>query len=376
MLKIAIAVLILTAGAYALDIPANDSRIYHTEYNWYQDKQVGFLETANPGAYIKVDFTGTSIGIKLDAPLLNIPYCTLAWSIDHGPEQNTQLPAANNFIQLASNLDNSKNHSLYLFVKNVLTTQDRWLGPDLRTRIMSITIDDEATIMAPKLAPKRLLAYWDSIGEGVRVYGDQGDDLTINDAKVTWAFSLALALNAELSLVAWGAQGYTVGGVGNVPPLWNQDGGANSSAWKWISSKYPRSFDVCPDYIICGHGTNDGFRAKPEQVFTNTLGWLQDIKKTCPISKLFLTVPFGRFMEDPIVRAHQSFQSAQLDQSVVLIQLGERASEGLNVTTWAPTFAAVDGIHPWAWKSSQLGALLAAEIVPHLDSRKASFYDL
>mmetsp|Transcript_69442 Transcript_69442/g.81070 ORF Transcript_69442/g.81070 Transcript_69442/m.81070 type:complete len:374 (+) Transcript_69442:24-1145(+) len=373
MLKIVFGILLLVASAHALDIPANDSRIYHTEYNWYQDKQLGFLETANPGAYIKVDFTGSSIGIKLDASLLNFPYCTLAWSIDHGPEQDIQLPAANNFVQLAGNLDKSKNHSLYLFVKNALQGQDRWFGPDVRIRIMSVTIDDGATIMTPTLAPKRLLAYWDSIGEGVAINGANGD-LASNDAHVTWAYSLALAINVELSIVAWGAQGYTVGGMGNTPPLWNADGGANSSAWKWMSSKYPRSFDVCPDYIICGHGTNDGFRGKPDQVYTNALGWLQEIKQTCATSKLFLTVPFGRFMEDPIVRAYQTYQSTKSDPSVVLIQLGDRGSKGLSA--WGATFEAVDGIHPWAWKSSQLGALLAAEIAPHLESSRVSIYDL
>ena len=98
--------------------------------------------------------------------------------------------------------------------------------------------------------------------------------MSASDAHVTWAFSLAQALDAELSLVAWGTQGYTIIGAGNVPPLWANDGQANTSAWKWISSKYPRSFDLCPDYIICGHGTNDGLRGGKPEVGVGDYAWL------------------------------------------------------------------------------------------------------
>ena len=360
MLKFALGALILLVGVNALIIPANDTRIYHTEYNWYADKTFGFIETANPGAYIKVNFTGSSIGIALAPPLLNITYATLTWSIDEGPEQNEKLPAPENFIQLASNLNKTTQHSLYLFVKNA-EHEDRWYGPGIRIRILNFTIDDDATLIAPKLASKRMIAYWDSIGEGIGVYGD----LPSSDAHATWAFALAPALDAELSLVAWGAQGYTVGGTGNTPPLWNSNGEANSSTWKWISSKYPRSFEVCPDYFINGHGTNDGLKKiNPDLVSAAALGWLKEVRQTCPTSKVFLVVPFGRFMEDAIIKAYQSYQEIQYDHSTVLIQLGERGSKGL--TQWGATFEAVDGIHPWAWKSCQLGALLAAEIVPHL----------
>ena len=365
MLKFAFGAFFLLVGVNSLTIPANDNRIYHTEYNWYADKTLGFIETANPGAYIKVDFTGSSIGISLAPPLLNTSYATLAWSIDQGPEQNTKLPVPGNFIQLASSLDQSRQHSLYLFVKNAIH-EDRWFGPGVRIRILNFTIDDGATLIAPKLAPKRLLAYWDSIGEGVAVYGD----IPSSDAHVTWAFSLALVMNVELSLVAWGSQGYTVGGTGNTPPLFNSDGQANSSAWKWLSSKYPRSFEVCPDYFICGHGTNDHFRNQTDQeVYASVLGWLQEVRKTCQNSQIFLIVPFGRFKEDAIVQAYQSYQAAQPDRETVLIQLEDRGSHGLTELR-VKTFEAVDGLHPWAWKSCQLGALLAAEIVPHLNSNR------
>ena len=86
------------------------------------------------------------------------------------------------------------------------------------------------------------------------------------------------------------------------------------------------------------------------------------MRKACKTSQIFLVVPFGRFMEDAIVSAYQSYQATSNDSLTSLIQMGERASVGLS--GWGATFAAGDGIHPWAWKSSQLGALLASKIIP------------
>jgi lysophospholipase L1-like esterase len=231
---------------------------------------------------------------------------------------------------------------------------------------VSVAIDDGATLVAPKLAPKRLLAYWDSIGEGAYINGK----LTwqwAHDAHLTWAFSLALGLNAELSLVAFSGQGYTKGGAGKSPQLWSSSGLPTESSWSWISSNRKRTFENCPDYIINGHGTNDR-RNDQNLVFTNSLGWLKDMRKTCPTSRIFLTVPFGRFCEATLVNVYQTYQASTPDPLTHLIQMGEQGSPGLQ--GGGPSLAACDGIHPWAWKSSQLGALLAAKISPLLNSHQ------
>jgi len=44
-----------------------------------------------------------------------------------------------------------------------------------------------------------------------------------NDATGTWAMNLAAGLQAEVSMVAFGGQGYTNGGVGGVPPCLHQE---------------------------------------------------------------------------------------------------------------------------------------------------------
>ena len=252
-------------------------------------------------------------------------------------------------------------------MKNSLMSLDRWLGPDTRIRIMSFTIDDGSTLIPPKLSSRRILAYGDSITEGLNVY-NPFRNLTSNDAHVTWMFSLAKAMDAEFSVVAWADQGYTFGAPVNVPAFWSSDGQANTSAWKWISSKYPRSFDVCPDYIINNQGVNDGRRGgKLDQVYTNALGWLQDMRNTCLTSKIFIVVPFSRVMEDTITKAFKAYQDSNPDNSTILIKLGEGASKGIaNFNFGTPSFEAVDGLHPRAWRSSELGALVAIEMAPYL----------
>lgn len=364
MIKFVVILAALSLTANALVIPATDSRIYHTEQNWYADPS-GFLETINGGAYIKVGFNGSSFTFNLDDSF-DKTTCTLAWSLDGGPEQNQTMPVTSKSITIASGLKKDANHTLYLFVRNHFSV-DRWYNTSSRLRIMSVTIDDDATLFAPKLAPKRLMAYWDSIGEGVWINGNLSWEYA-HDAHLTFAFSLALALNAELSVVAYGGQGYTRWGAGSSPQLWNSSGLPNESSWNYLSVNRKRTFENCPDYIINGHGTND-FMSDPNMVFTNALGWLRDMRKTCPTSRIFFTVPFGQFMEDTLVKVFQTYQTESSDSLTHLIQMGEQASEGLK--NQGPSFVAWDGLHPWAWKSSQLGALLAAKIVPLL---KPSYY--
>ena len=354
----------LSLGVSALVLPATDSRIYYTEHNWYADPS-GFLETVNAGAYIKVGFNGSSFTVNLD-DTFSKALAVICWSVDGGPEQNYTLPGASKIITIATGLKKDVTHSLYLFLRNHVEG-NRWFNPATRLRIMSVSIDDDAVLFTPKLAPKRLLAYWDSIGEGAFVNGDIPWQYA-HDAHLTWAFSLALGLNAELSLVAFGAQGYTKGGSGNSPRLYDDSGLCSKSAWGCLSAHYKRTFATCPDYIINGHGTNDGGACGGSEsyvVYQGALEWLKAIRGVCPKSQVFLTVPFGQFCEATLVKAYNDYQAKASDPLAHLIQMGEEGSAGLQGS--GPSFASVDGLHPWGWKSSQLGALLVAKITPFLN---------
>ena len=349
----------LSLAVSSLTIPASYSKIYYTEHNWHTDPS-GFLETVNSGAYIKVRFNGSSFTLNLDETYSKAA-SVICWSVDDGPEHNQTLPAVSKDITIASGLKKDVAHSLYLFVRSHVSN-DRWYNPDTRIRIMSVTIDDGAALFAPNLAPKRLMVYGDSIGEGIAVNGNLSWQYA-HDAHLTWAFSMALGLNAELSLVAFSGQGYTQSGAGRSPQVWSASGLSNESAWNWLSEHYKRTFATCPDYILNGHGTNDFF-ADPSVVAANSVGWMKDMRNACPKSRIFLTVPFGRYSEAAIVKAFQDYQAESSDPLTYLIQLGEQGSAGLDAES--STMAAFDGCHPYGWKSSQLGALLVGKMVPLL----------
>ena len=101
----------------ALIFPATDTRIYHTEHNWYADPS-GYLENVNSGAYLKVRFNGSSFKLNLDDSF-NQKNCTLAWSVDDGPEQNLTLPSASKTITIASDL-RKRHHSFSLLLYKIL----------------------------------------------------------------------------------------------------------------------------------------------------------------------------------------------------------------------------------------------------------------
>jgi hypothetical protein len=111
-----------------------------------------------------VVFSGTSVALALDwngAP--GSPYMTLRFSIDDAPAKDVTLPVPSPLV-LGSKLA-AGNHTLRFFVKNSLQSVNRWI-PTCRLLITGLLLDSGAAAFAPRLRPKRLLVYWDSIGEG------------------------------------------------------------------------------------------------------------------------------------------------------------------------------------------------------------------
>eukprot|EP01117_Protostelium_nocturnum_P011255 TRINITY_DN4088_c0_g1_i1.p1 TRINITY_DN4088_c0_g1~~TRINITY_DN4088_c0_g1_i1.p1 ORF type:complete len:364 (+),score=99.52 TRINITY_DN4088_c0_g1_i1:126-1217(+) len=336
--------------------------VYRTEWNWFNDS-TGSIQSTNPGSYIKFSVKNThSVSIGLSLPLIKDPFCTIAWSIDFGPMQSVVLPESGETVQLETNLDRETVHSVYFFIKNIRQGLNRWYGPEEYVRITGIQLDDGGSFVMTELQPKRLLVYWDSIGEGIQVLGS--GHFTMCDSHVTWAFALADVIEAEISLVAWGGQGYTVIGSGKVPPLFNSSG---VSAFQWLNSEVPRDFSICPEYIVNGHGTNDGLRGiPPAQVAPSVLGWMKAMRNNCKQSKIFVIVPFGGYEKEAIQQAYKTYMSATNDKRLKLIQLGANAAKGLDRVVPSGTFVAVDGIHPIAWRSAALAGHIVKGIAPFL----------
>jgi len=352
----------------SLVISVDDPNWYFTEYNWYIDPSGEYAQSANPGAYFKVGVIGTTqIGLMIHqnaAPFQ--PYLNIRYSVDNKPYQQETLVSPSNTIQLADSLNSSLSHQLILYILNSDQKLDRWkLGPSNILAVIGLLVDSGTTTIAPILRPKRILTFWDSIGEGVKVLGNSGDDLIDNDSTATWAMVLASALNAEISMVGFGRQGYNVTGNGNVPALYTP-GSDKDSAWNKYDAQHSRlgangQLVPNPHFIFCGHGTNDGLRSSDENVYQSAMGWMIAQRKASPTSKIFVVIPFGRFMADAITSAFQDYQKNEDDQYIFLLDLGTEGAIGLD--RWGPSLYSSDGIHPLAIRDGQLGALLAASAI-------------
>lgn len=265
-------------------------------------------------------------------------------------------------LQLATGLA-STNHTLFFFIKNSLQGLDRWAVPVCVTRVTGLILDSGASTTPVTLRPKRMLVYWDSIGEGVGVLDFPGNDLTHNDATETWAFSLAAALQAEVSMAAFGRLGWTVWGNGGVPPVFTP-GNDTISSWDKIDSTHIRNFTGRQlDYVVIGHGTNDGLTgATDANVQASAYGWLVAMRAAIsPSTPIIVVIPFGGFERSVLSEVFSAYQTKYNDKYAYYLDLGTPAEEGLthfNGGDWQ----SADGIHPNVWRDGQLGAMLALGI--------------
>jgi len=270
------------------------------------------------------------------------------------------------YLSLATELNNTLPHSVQLWIKNSVQEDDRWISPLNKLCVSGLIIDNGGDTIAPTLRSKRLMYYWDSIGEGVRSLDvSSGGDLTDNDSTCIWADALAAALDAELNVVAFGGQGYV--SWGTAVPLITP----GNPAWTACNQFYANVSRLdgnglltpYPDYVMCGHGTNDG--SAIDQTITDlAFQWMADFRASAPETVIFLAVPFGGFFRSALTEAFEQYKATG-DRWIGLLDLG--IAGGLGISEFGTANAqSGDGLHPLAIRSEQLGAMLAAQIVPVL----------
>jgi len=337
-------------------IKVTDPNWYFTEYNWFVNDSIA--QTVNPGAYFKVGFSGTSVILNVDETQSSAgSFMNLRYSIDDKNFVQVTVPSQRKAaVPLGQNLSTG-NHNLLVVVYNSLQSEDRWV-PRCQLTVTGLTLDSGARTIAPTLLPKRMLVYGDSITEGVQSNCVGGGDLGSNAATDTWAMSLASSFSAEVSIVAFGRLGYTIDGNGNVPPLFTPNNDAASS-WNKINAQHPRTFKPVPDFIFNGHGANDGLNGRSDDAVTQSaIGWLKAQRQACPTSRIFLSVPFGRFKEQALSDTFKEYQAQNPDKLAYLVQLGVEGSQGLTSFNGG-SLEACDGIHPRTVRNGQLGAMIA-----------------
>jgi hypothetical protein len=275
------------AGGSSTIVYPDDPSWYFTDYNWATDSNRGKF-TANPGAYFKVGFTGTSFGLTVNTT--TTPACKLGYQIDDGPWQFTVVPTSSNLssttmllgtgLTLPVNLPFARTtHSIrcYLYAS---TSVDRWLGGGATGgsywRVVSALLDAGAKLLPDaSVHQARALVYGDSITEGVNAQlydfstaGCSRTGLNAAAAPMSWVSRVGEALAAEVSNAAFAAQGYITPNsliYGNVPPLFpvasgGKEPASGRGAWALIDaahSRLPAFQHRPPDYVINAEGFND-----------------------------------------------------------------------------------------------------------------------
>lgn len=374
----------LSADSDSTFVPISDPAWFWSPYNWNTVSTApGQAQSNNPGAYFKLAFTGSSFTLGLN--MTNTPsegYMTLRWSVDGAAWQNALLPwsvSSSDSLQLARDQPpnpTSAPHSLVLFVLNSHQLTDRWETPLNIVRITGATIDAGAALSPyPFLFSRRLMVYWDSIGEGVKINGVSSppSDLTDNDSTRNWVQVLAQSLQAEVGSISYGAQGWLHDG--SFHALMNVYNDTEASfAWSRFDSHTSRLdasglLQPPPDWVVMGHATND-HASDPAQVSACAEAWLGAITAAAPDSHVFLTVPFGRFQSAALGSAYAAFQKSVGgggggNPLVHLTDLTAwNAQEGL--AGGGANRNSVDGVHPLAFRAEQLGGLLATAITQQL----------
>jgi len=270
--------------------------------------------------------------------------------------------------------------------------------PACSLRLRSLTLPPGAVAARPATRPKRLLAFGDSVTEGVGAAFEPGckGDLVANTSTATWCSVLADRLDAELSAVGFGRLAWTVDGNGNVPRFIDLEQREAGSSWDQLWMGQPRTFDAgaLPDYVFVNLGTNDGLLTKlagdASEVRRAVLTWLTDVRaRLGPVPQIVLCVPFGGFggaLQPPYNVLSSAFEQYQTQQRALhgtsanepgdkrahLVDLGEAATVHLTgfrfnkEGSFDSTRESADGIHPTVARHAELGEMLYQAVAPLL----------
>jgi len=372
-------------------ITPKDPSIYFSEHNWVIGSSVA--KAVNPGAYFKLEFTGSSIvSLQLQPNgyqqtyFCSGQYMNIAYVINDEQMIQKAVYGDTTKINLASHLDTSSRYTLTVYIYNSNQELNRWdpAAPFLAGLFVEgVLLDARAVAQQPKLRPGRAIFFGDSITEGVNAQGenydsrrDKGDwNLYSNSSTKTWVNAVAAAFDVEYSQIGFGSLGWTVPGGGDVPPFFTPGDDQNSS-WNKIMAGAPRDFTGV-DFVVVLHGTNDGLQGKPkEQVVESVRQWLWAIREVAGENlQIYLTVPFGQFCAEALDEGYMLYQKDHnkrfdcSDTRLFLIDLCDLAAVGLTKFVPEPgTLQSKDGIHPRGGNSfvarhGELGAMVATRMI-------------
>jgi lysophospholipase L1-like esterase len=243
--------------------------------------------TVNGGSYILAHFTGPTVDALFDVLLNQPPLPTLAWCIDGGAWQESDMAAK---VRLGDSLSAGA-HTLQLMVRATDEHQRRWQAP-LTGSVTFLGLDlPGGQLMAPLDEwdhPKLTIEFLgDSITEGVLVQAPRPGKTTKTwqtDALDSYSCQAALALGAQWRQVGFGGTGLEKSGSGGQP-------GALTT-FNFFYEGCPRD-DWQPEMVVVNQGTNDQKMVTPEAYAPLYAQYLTMIRQAYPKAKIVALRPFN-----------------------------------------------------------------------------------
>jgi hypothetical protein len=349
----------IVAISSATDVLVSDRNITYSPYNWHREGS-SYAQTPNPGAYLKLGFTGTSLKIKLDASTFrdaNIPadqYPLVRYSVDGGPGTTVQLTPKSDSLGAASKLSGGTHTLLFQYVSGYVFL-DFW-SPVNAIRVTGFTLDDGARTYVPTggFAPlqKSALFLGDSITNGdddiATFKGGITNAVDTQDATIGYPSFIAAATGCEFGVVAYGGASWDSNAAdGHTPGLMSFYSMIDKIHSRLVDGKLsPIPSDI---YINMGENRGPGGDEVP-----SLLASLRAASSSQ--TNIFVIVPFSGRARGPVTAGVTTYKGlAPADSHVYLIDLGDNPY----LPTGRATMMSVDGQHPLA----VLHGLLGAQIV-------------
>jgi lysophospholipase L1-like esterase len=343
-----------TAGSVSatpIEIAYNNANIFYSPSNW--DDRGTYMSSANPGAYARVAFSGTSVGVKVDVAAMvsaSLPvasYPIVRTVIDGVSFVDTQLTSSSTAIS-RSGLSTGAHTLDVFFLAADVNNGDRWVTPVNAVRITGFTLDSGAAVSAVAKRSKTALFFGDSIWEGYLAAGTVTTQPTGNNCLLTTVPGLAKVFDAEYGTIAFSGQGYQVAG--------NNGAVAFPSAYASHSSGRSRLvaglFSPAPDYIFVQHGTNGTTTQADVQAM------IANLRAAAPNARILMLVPANGKARAQITAAVAAVANA----AVNLIDIGTGYSAGIVAFGGGANLYSLDGLHPNPLSNALVGAANARAV--------------
>ncbi len=352
MISLALSFLLLKSTPHVT--PVSDPSVVYSPYNWYRTTE--YAQSPNPGAYLKLSFTGTEIAVNVDvAPLVSakvpeVQYPVVRFSVDGGPAITLQLSPTTREIPCSKNLRAGDHHLLLQYVSGYVFL-DFWTPVNL-LRVTGFTLGEGGQTIPPSgFAAKQkrnALFLGDSITNGdddiATIKGGITNAVDTQDATLGYPAIVAAGIGAEYGIIAYGGASWDhTAADGHTPGLMKSFSMVDSVHSRLVNGK----FSPVPDDVFVNMGENSPPSGDDVPKLLAQLRAASSAK-----TNIFLIIPFSGRSRVQLTAGLASYSGAP---HVHLLDLGNNPY----LVPGRPTMYSVDGQHPLA----SLHALLAAQLV-------------